>query len=781
MNERKLAVRELVEFSLHGEDITPGGSLREMREGSLGHRARQALLPKGWQAEVPLSLTLVADADTSVCLTGRMDAVCLEGDCPEIEEIKLWSAAEPPSEARSEHLAQAQCYAHMLCVRDGLERVSVRVTYVTIRGEVRAAFCQEMTAAEAAEAFRALWENWLQRFRLLKAHAARRDECLRALAFPFDRFRPGQRELAAQVYTAIRRGKRLFASMPTGTGKSAAVLFPALKALAEGHTGRVFQLTARTTQRQGPLDALERMRARQPLGLWTLILDAKDKQCPARTLCDPVWCERAKGHFLRDGEAIAELLETEMWTPEVIREAADRHSLCPFELSLSLAELADVTICDYNYALDPAVHIQRIFDREKNVTLLIDEAHHLPERLRDMLSGAVDGGTLRQLRTVIGKTLGRRGAAYKALGKLLHALRELPVEAEAQEGVLENLPEDFPGLVTDALEALLDLGAERQRLDAGEALSQAITDLLGLQRALKQDREGYAFLWEGRQNRRLTALALDVGSHFAAVTEALRGTVCYSATLQPLEGMRLLLGSGEEDASFALPSPFPPENLLVVQMDVGTRYHQREETAAQVAAAIETMYRARPGRYIAFFPSFRYLALTAEFLKAPCRVQRSGMTEEERRDFLAPFRPDGEDCLALCVLGGVFAEGIDLPGSALHGVMIVGMGLPQVGLRQETLRRWYQQAFGDGFRFAYQLPGMQKVAQAAGRVIRSETDRGAVLLLDDRYRQRDWLALCPPHWRIRRVRDEGELAGELERFWAGNENETDTSDGRSSE
>lgn len=241
----------------------------------------------------------------------------------------------------------------------------------------------------------------------------------------------------------------------------------------------------------------------------------------------------------------------------------------------------------------------------------------------------------------------------------------------------------------------------------------------------------------------------------------LRGVVCFSATMHPLEDMKLLLGGQEDDACFAMPSPFPAENLLILQRDVNTRYRYRAAACEEIADAIRMLAASRPGRYIAFFPSFAYLRQVSEQLEIPHQAQRSGMTDEERRAFLAPYVPGGEPVLSLCVLGGIFAEGIDLPGDALEGVVVVGVGLPQVNLFQETLRAYYERTFGDGFLYAYMLPGMQKVAQAVGRVIRTETDRGVAILLDDRYRQGAYRRLCPAHWLIRR----GECRSELRRFW----------------
>ena len=763
----RLSVRALVEFTHHGEDISPAPSLRDMTEGMLGHKARQAALGgEGWRSEVPLQLRLPIAEDAELLLSGRMDAF-LDGDVPVVEEIKLWQSREAPGCALTAHRLQAVCYGHMLCAERGLPEVRIRVCYVTRGGRLRAAFPETLTAGACAEAFDTLLQAWLRRWQLVREHRRLRDGRLAALRFPFDAWRPGQREMAAQVYTAVQLQRRLFACMPTGTGKSAAALFPALKALGAGLTRQVYYLTARGTQRQGALDALELMR-RQPLTLWTLTLDAKEKQCPHWTVCDAEHCPRAKGHFLRDAAAVEEMLRTaEDFSPAAIAEMAEKHCLCPFEFSLALAENADLVICDYNYALDPAVHIQRVFDQNRDVTLLIDEAHNLPGRLRDMLSAELDGSLARELRTAAGKKSGRRTPAYRALTGLLHALEDVPAEGE-REG---RLP-DVPQRLADAAQELLDVFLDRDGdgVDWGEAAedrTKLLRQLLAFNRCRQTEGER-AVLWQGSRHPTVHLFALDVGTYFAEATEGLRGVICFSATLHPLGEMRRLLGcAGEEDASFSMPSPFPPENLLLLRQDIDTRYRSRAESVDAVCAAIRAMTEAHAGHYIAFFPSFAYLRQCAEHLELPCLLQRPGMSDADRRELLGAFRPGEPPVLALCVMGGLFSEGIDLPGEALDGVAVVGVGLPQVNLFQETLRSWYEQTAGEGFLYAYQLPGMQKVAQAVGRVIRTEHDRGVALLLDTRFGQGAYRRLCPPHWEISR----GPLEELLQGFWAGDAGE----------
>lgn len=426
--------------------------------------------------------------------------------------------------------------------------------------------------------------------------------------------------------------------------------------------------------------------------------------------------------------------------------------------------MADVTICDYNYALDPAVHIQRIFDRTGDVTLLIDEAHNLSDRVREMLGGGIDGSRIRNLRTAVGKAAGRKHSLYKAMTRMLNALTDLPVPDEEREGELNELPQSIDLAAENLCEAFLDARYEKFDWESvGERLVDTTSALFGFLRARRRAPEGYAWLWQGGpKSRRITALALDISTYLTEVTAPLSGVICFSATLQPMGSMKTLLGGEEEDACFAMPSPFPPENLLVLQESVNTRYTGRADSVPLIAQRIREVTAAHPGKYMVFFPSFAYLQMAAACLDDPAlRIQAPGMTLEERADFLSAYVPGGPPVTGLCVMGGVFSEGIDLPGDALDGVIIVGVGLPQVNLHREILRRYYDEALQAGFQYAYRIPGMQKVAQAAGRVIRTPQDRGVVLLLDDRYLQGEYRTLCPDHWVWRR----GETARLLREFW----------------
>jgi Rad3-related DNA helicases len=456
-------------------------------------------------------------------------------------------------------------------------------------------------------------------------------------------------------------------------------------------------------------------------------------------------CPYAQGFYLRLPGAIEKILPLEKWDEETIRQVALENEICPFEFSLSLAEVADVVVGDYNYAFDPSAHIQRVFDERRDMTLLIDESHNLLSRVRDMLSATVDTKDLRALKKAYPK---RSHPMSKALTEAIKAI--LAFET------METTP------VADSFNRLMDrLLDEMGQGLAGDMHFEIYMALKMFLRSIGE--ETHAYILEGtKAQKRLTAFCLSVSEHIHGVTAGLRGIVFFSATLSPLQDMKILFGGDEEDAIFQMPSPFPPKNFFIKRVRANTRYAARAETAAFVAENIRTLFLSKEGKYIAFFPSFKYMELVSEELSdLPLIIQTTGMDEAAREAFLAHYHEGDEAVLGLCVMGGIFSEGIDLPGDKLLGVMLVGVGLPQVNIFQETLRDYYEQRFNEGFKYAYQIPGMHKILQAAGRVIRSETDKGACLLIDDRYEQRAYEKLCPPHWRYQ----SGEIGAGLNAFW----------------
>ena len=754
----RCSVRELIGFSFYPADILPTREAAKLMAGVLAHRGRQEEQKEGFEIERSISHTFACLGE-SVLLQGRMDAFA-DGDVPVIEEIKH-SNAYSGDAAHPAHWAQAVCYGAMVTCELQRPRATLRVAYVDAAGALLRSFEETLDADELERQVQEMLAPYVRFSVVERAHRQARDASLLALPFPFERYRAGQREMAAQVYTAITRTKRLFATIPTGTGKSAAVLYPALKAMGQGKTGKILYLTARTTTRQSPLGALERMRA-QGLKARVCVLTAKEKLCPTQARCHPDDCPRAKGHYLRQGDGIDELRGiAEPWTDEVILDVAQRHQLCPFELALALVEIADVVLMDYNYMFDPGARIQRLMG-VRGITLLVDEAHHLLERTRDALSGEMDTRMLRHVRQVYAQECGRKTLLYKRLTELIRLMEALPPPAEGTETRLSGPPEGLAALMPQLTDLCGEGLATCGRADTRAELLTLLRLCCPMAFALENYGDEYATLLSchGKQ-RALSLYCLLPGKHIAQTTKRLCGTVFFSATLSPLPAMKELLGGDDEDACFSLLSPFPPEHLLVVHRRVDTRYAARERTAPQVAQAIVETAKVRPGKYIAFFPSYAYLRQIEALLPQddptlPLLTQGREMDERERERFLAAFTDDRQPLLALCVLGGLFSEGIDLPGDRLSGAIIVGVGLPTPDLKLSTVRAYCEQRFGDGFGYACRIPGMQKVLQAAGRVIRSESDRGIVTLIDTRYDERDYAALLPPEWRLWR----GEIGGE---------------------
>lgn len=746
----KVSVRALVAFTAFPPDIVPVSSLM-MELGRQGHLARQSAST----ARAETLLTWSGQLNLrEIQVSGRMDLYDAQAQPPLVEEIKL-APREAPEKPLKEHLLQAVAYGFMLCQRDGLDAVQLNIAYVTAQGEMVREFSEVFSADRLQADFLGMlipWAAWQER---LMAHVEARDRSLQGLPFPYPAYRPGQREMAAQVYTAISRRKRLYAVMPTGTGKSAAALYPALKALGQGLTRKVFCLTARGTQRIAMHKEVGLM-LENGLTLHALTLNAKEGLCPVGHLrCHPDHCERAKGHYLRQQAALEEALDFPNWDGSLVTALADKHQLCPFEFSLALCEIADLVICDYNYALDPQVRLSRIFDTTRNVTLLIDEAHNLPDRARDMLSGSLKAAELRAFRMEAGKLHRRTSPLYKACTAMLRLIEEEDGEWDGERAALAA------GKLLDALGTAFTPGTAR--------LVRDLVSFLGALRREGEEPEDYAPLHKPGKTGAITILNLNPAPHLAECTRNLAGCVFYSATLEPLGAMRALLGGDREDACLSLPSPFPEEHLLPLQLSLNTRYQARESSLDPAARAIRALFDTCPGKMIAYFPSFAYLRAVHARLETggalPTLVQQPGMDEAQRLAFLQSFTQGDEPLLGLCVLGGVFSEGVDLPGRALTTVAIVGVGLPQVNQERDLFRARMEEVMGDGFSFAYRIPGMHKVLQAAGRLIRSEHDRGVLLLMDDRYTREDTLALLPAHLRLNRVHSIEELAQKARAFW----------------
>ena len=822
----KLSVRELVEFLLRTGSIDSRFTgFDRANEGARIHRKLQKAAGEGYQAEVFLSETRMVDG-ISFTIEGRADGIFVdEGGVTVIDEIK--TTAIPAEEIQEDgnpcHWAQGMVYGAIYAKQQSLPRLDVRLTYYQIDTDEIVRFTRHFTQEELDTFLEGLlhqYAPWAQR---QLDWATRRAASLGALQFPFEAYRPGQRALAGEIYRACKGKTRLFCQAPTGIGKTMSALFPALKAMGEGNGEKLFYLTARNTTQAAAEDAIARLRNSAPgLVLRSVTLTAKEKAClckdaEGRPACLPELCPYAKGYYDRLKDALTFLLDAESGSFDraVLAEAGRRFSVCPFELGLDLSEWCDVVIGDYNYLFDPVVKLRRFFDASGDWLFLIDEAHNLPDRARAMYSASFSKTSLTEAKRALGpgksalKTALRKAdkaflEARRAVVKLAPRRSALPTESspiEAEQTSLLGAPEmetafalpepvfaedgtlflqELPAGLLKPLQSLTaplqDWLEQNPEAEAHAVLLDLYFKVQDILRASERYDEHFA--------AQLTAYGSALDLHILCldpapfVDDSLSGgrtAALFSATLTPPGYYRSVLGCPDARA-VALESPFPPQHLgLYCLPSISTRYRNREASIRPISDALAALAQSKVGNYLAFFPSYAYLRqvyedFTARYPDIPTLMQESGLDDAARAAFLARFAPNPEKTLlGFGVLGGIFGEGVDLVGDRLIGCAIVGVGLPQVNPRQEMLRRYYDanpDPSSTGFDYAYRYPGMNKVLQAAGRVIRTSADKGVVLLLDDRFARSEYTRLFPRHWgHLQYLQSTPALSKALDAFW----------------
>lgn len=775
----ELPVKKMVEFLLQEGSIDSRFTgFDRANEGSRIHRMLQKAGGENYQSEVALSIDWQVE-ELKFTLSGRADGIIREEEGVTVDEIK--TTALPISSLREDfcsmHWAQALCYGHIIAQQEGLQVLQVRLTYYQIDTGDVVRYVRRCSAEQLREYFEDLLRQYLPWARLQLQWAETRDLSAQNLRFPFGAYRPGQRNMAIAVYRSIERSSRLLCQAPTGIGKTISALFPAVKALGEGKAQRIFYGTAKGVARQAAEQALEIMR-QKGLRLRSLTLTAKDKICfLEKRNCTPEACPYARDYYQRSRQALFELLqEQDCLSREAIEEAAKKGQVCPFELSLDAALWCDCIICDYNYLFDPQAYLRRFFmgGGGENI-FLIDEAHNLLQRAREMFSAKVSKSSFLDLRTLLSK---EDKPVFQAAGKVSKWFAGLKKEgSESWEKAQEQPPEELADLLKKfcaGAETWMEAHPDSpKREDLLPAYFEARTFL----QTLDLYDEHYCTLqWVYSREAICRLWCLDPAKLLDEALGRARSAVLFSATLSPLDYFARSLGC-EEAGKVRFPSPFDEKKLLLLCADrVGLRYQEREESKEEVARLIHAMTLGKEGHYMAYFPSYKYMNQVFEVYSAfypeeEVLLQSGGMSEEERQEFLSRFDQPGP-LLGFCVLGGMYAEGIDLKGDRLIGSAIVGVGLPQVGFEQELLREYYEQTDGAGFAFAYQFPGMNKVLQAAGRVIRSSQDRGVVLLIDRRFSFGEYRRLFPEHWaHIGSVRGEEEVHFRVKTFWESCEEE----------
>ena len=773
----RISVRNLVEFILRNGDLVSGSSASDkeaMLKGSRLHRKIQKQMGSHYQPEVSLKKDTEYD-DLILRVEGRADGIFSQDDRFCIDEIKgVYKNLELMEEPVPVHRAQALCYAWIYLDEHELEEIDVQMTYAHLDTEVIKRFRETLTRAELKQWYEELTDSYHRWLAYQIEWRKKRNESMENLEFPFA-YRKGQREMVSGIYHAISKKEQIFIQAPTGVGKTMSAVFPAVRAIGQGMAETVFYLTARTITRTVAQDAFEILRDRGLL-FKVVTITAKEKLCFCdKPECDPEKCPYAKGHYDRINDAVYELWTTEQsFDRETLLRHAQKRQVCPFEMSLDLAIWMDGVICDYNYVFDPNVCLKRFFGENVsgNYLFLIDEAHNLVDRGREMYSASICLDDVIETRKSV-KPYSQK--LWKKLGKVKKQMEELkqncsewkvqenagvlPVSLLSVQGELDQLLEEPPS--QELVDGILDFYFE-------------VRDFLNISELVDDNYVVYtAFGEDGRFYEKL--FCVNPAENLQKCLDKGNSTVFFSATLLPLQYYRKMLSTRSENFGMYVESPFEQsKRLLMICRDVSSKYTRRGyEEYHKIAEYIARMSWQKKGNYMVFFPSYRlmedvYQIYQDEFSVSwvRCISQHASMTELEREEFLNEFTEESEETLVgFCVMGGIFSEGIDLIGDRLIGTAVVGTGLPQVSCEREILKDYYDEKGEQGFDYAYRYPGMNKVLQAAGRVIRTKEDTGTILLLDERFLNRDYRNLFPGEWSNAGTCTLGNVEKYLQAFW----------------
>jgi len=767
----EVAVRTLCEFTAKRGNLdmrfTPSPSAIE---GMAGHRTIAARRGTSFQTE----LTLAGEFGL-LRVRGRADGY--DPDQNRLEEFKTYRGDlnRMPENHRALHWAQLRIYGWLVAKQKNLDRVKLALVYFDVGSERETVLEEEQTAEELQQHFAGHCEAFVSWAESETAHRQLRDEALRELQFPFADFHGGQRELSRAVYKRIRTGGALLAQAPTGIGKTVGTLFPALKAMG-GHNAtvprgeaplattasdpgapndaavqreaapldKIFYLVAKTSQRKLALDAVRRFQppdSTLPLRVVELVARGKSCENPGMP-CDGAVCPLARGFYDRLPAARAEAMNEKFLDQESVRQVALKHQICPYYLGQELARWSDVVVGDYNYYFDrSAMLFGWTVTHEWRVCLLVDEAHNLVERARTMYTSTLDFDAFTKVQHLL-------PGAFEPVRRIWSDLNKAQ---EEPHHIYDEPPEELITALNKLISVLVDYLSTH--MGQNEALLEFFFEALGFAR-LAADYDSSTLFEITKPDRGQSVLCLRnlvPGRFLAPRFTAAQSTVLFSATLAPHEFFRDILGLPQTCGYVDVQSPFQKEQLAVrLVRTISTRFKDRARSLAPIADLLARQYAAQPGNYLVFLSSFEYLenvaSLVAErYPQIPTWQQHAGMSEPEREAFLSRFVPEGAG-VGFAVLGGAFAEGVDLPGSRLIGAFVATLGLPQVNAVNEEMQRRMETRFGSGYEYTYLYPGIQKVVQAAGRVIRTTTDRGVLYLIDDRFTHSRVRKLLPQWW-----------------------------------
>ena len=778
----RISVRNLVEFILRSGDLDnssgTSGDKEAMLKGGRLHRKIQRSMKGDYQAEVSLKKESEYN-DVVIQVEGRADGIFTEDGAVYIDEIKgTYGNVQAMDMPIPVHRAQAMCYGLIWGEKERISEIHIQMTYAHLETEETRRFREDFSIEELKGWYQKLLDAYHKWIAYSLNWKKERNASMKDLQFPFP-YREGQRDIVSGVYHTVSSGKTLFVQAPTGVGKTMSAIFPSVRAIGEGKGETLFYLTAKTITGTVAQEAFHILREKG-LKFKVTAITAKEKLCFQDTPeCTSEKCPYAKGHFDRVNDAVYELWTTEeVYSREVIRAHAEKWQVCPFEMCLDLSIWVDGIICDYNYVFDPNVHLKRFFG--ENISgdhiFLIDEAHNLVERGREMYSAGISRQSLVALRKKIRKRFSKLARTLDKANRQMMELEENLAETGKGYQVLSNpgvLPITFLTISGELEEILEEKELEEELRREILEFYFIVRDFLNVSELVD---ENYVVYTENsaEEGFRLRLFCVNPAENLGEYLKKGKSAIFFSATMFPMLYYRELLTTDRDAYGIYVQSPFPKENRrILIGSDVSSRYTRRNRAEyRKIAGYIARCVWQRQGNYMVFFPSYRLMEDVLQVYEEEfsvdwvrCVCQTPDMTEQEREGFLEEFQEREGTLVGFCVLGGIFSEGVDLTGESLIGAVIVGTGLPQIGSQREILKEYYDKKNHCGFDYAYRYPGMNKVLQAAGRVIRTKEDKGVILLLDDRFWDRDYQEIFPREWQDRTGCRLDTVEGAVETFW----------------
>ncbi len=751
-----LSVHQLVDFLLRTGDIDNRVFNRSsMTEGSRLHSVYQAKQSSNYLAEFPLKMSFNVD-EVNIVLEGRADGIIKRSETEYIiDEIK--TTVEDLQIFHDDnlewHLGQAKCYAYMFAKQTNLEYIGIKLTYIR-QGKEKEQLIDSYTfnILELEQFIVKLLNEYLAFYNIIFNKIAKRNESIEALKFPFNKFRQGQRDLAKYTYAMAKKRGRLFAEAPTGIGKTISTVFPFVKALKDDDNSKIFYLTAKTSGREAAHQAVKLLKE-NGLSLGDIMITAKDKICFCKgQACNPEECPYAKGYYNKIQTVLRyAILNYDDFDLQTITQLAYENQICPFELELDLSLFMDVIICDYNYVFDPISYMKRYFDEDTSSFLvLVDEAHNLVDRSRDMYSASLSYKQFLEARKSVCHS--KLHKLKLAMSKMSKMFKEYLVNPKDGNYILDEFYDYTYKTISSFITTMQDINKNENK-EMSKELLEFYLEVNRFSKILEFYNDHFICYYEiSKDELILHVSCLDASSFLHSSLRRLRGSVLFSATLSPIEYYVDMLGGKKEDAQLILPSPFPVDNLkIIIAPKVSIRYKNRDSSYQQVADYIKAFVKNKVGNYFIFLPSYEYLTNLMPYIDmddVDVYEQDRGMSDEDKEQFLTNFKPHPErTTLGFVIVGGAFGEGIDLVSDRLIGAIIVGIGMPKINFVSDQIMKYYDAREQSGYNYAYLNPGMNKVMQALGRVIRSEDDKGAVLLIDERYLNNEYRDSFKAEWR----------------------------------